>query len=107
MRLWTNGQVIISAKDDKDRDLLISELGLDPYVPPADKTFNDIIKILEKAYPNLMVGLMGSWHELWDQETLLTEKGSFNIEKIKKDKRGKFADLEGDKWKLTEMLNGI
>ena len=107
MRLWTNGQVIISAQNDADRDALINELGLPPYEPAKDKTLDDTIKILEKAYPNLIVGLVGTWHELWDQEMLFFEGYCWDVEKLKKEKnvRGKLAYLVGDKWKLVN--NGV
>jgi transposase-like protein len=108
MRLWTDGKVIIEATDEEDRDKLISELGLIPINPNPDKTLDEIIKILQKAYPNINISLSNSWHELWEGETIKIKddsksiSNSKSVKDINNDKRGLLAELKEDKWVLTE-----
>jgi ArsR family metal-binding transcriptional regulator len=108
MRLWANGKVIVSAEDETDRDLLIAALGLDPVNPNPDKTLDEIIKILQKAYPNINVNLSNSWHELWEGEVIFAKEKSTGIENcneiknIKNRKRGIIAEIEDGVWLLAE-----
>lgn len=108
MRLWTDGKVIIEASDELDRDALISELGLKPIDLKPDKTLDEIIKIIQKAYPNINFTLSSSWHEIWEGETIFINNESKSKDEckeaknIKKEKRGILAELKEDKWVLTE-----
>ena len=108
MRLWANDKVIISAEDEQDRNALISELGLDPVNPNPDKTLDEIIKSLQKAYPNISVALNNNWHELWEGETVIIDNKSKSIQDVKdqkkekKELRGIVAQLKEDQWVSME-----